>query len=256
MPPVTSPNASKGVTLSVQTSNAKHQLDLCATAKSKSVFPHHRRVLTRISARQPNRNLVFVGHDVDQDIAYLKKINYDTGRLSNIIELTDTARMYQSIRREPNKAKLANVLSYLGIGACNLHNAGNDAVYTMQAMLGMAVKALVDKEQIRKMHKEELIILTREAEENAQNSLMDSKQGWSSGGEDSDGGAPDPPFKEKVKKGHKKSGRPIVTNPVLVSWDQVVGVATAWNAWSPGGKVKQERIMAAGSWRTPYDGVM
>ena len=38
---------------------------------------------------------------------------------------------------------MGNVLAYLGISYRYLHNAGNDAVYTLQAMVALAVKKRV-----------------------------------------------------------------------------------------------------------------
>ena len=48
--------------------------------------------------------------------------------------------MWKYVKRETNPAKLAVVLQELGLIGWNLHNAGNDAVYTLQAMIGLAIK--------------------------------------------------------------------------------------------------------------------
>jgi hypothetical protein len=55
-------------------------------------------------------------------------------------EVVDTREMHQYLVRSNDSASLATVLNYVGIAYSNLHNAGNDAVYTLQAMVGLAVK--------------------------------------------------------------------------------------------------------------------
>ena len=93
----------------------------------------------------PKRNIILVGHDVGQDINYLRKIGYDVYNLSNMKEHVDTASMWRYLTRDPNPRNLAAILVELGIVGWNLHNAGNDASYTLRAMIGIAIKAIVDK---------------------------------------------------------------------------------------------------------------
>jgi DNA polymerase III epsilon subunit-like protein len=57
-------------------------------------------------------------------------------------EIIDTREMHQYLVRSNDSASLATVLNYVGIDYRHLHNAGNDAVYTLQAMVGLAVKKL------------------------------------------------------------------------------------------------------------------
>lgn len=59
----------------------------------------------------------------------------------------DSKDMHQAWRGEPQGRSLGMVLTDLGIEHSNLHNAGNDAAYTMQAMLGVAIRERVDKDQ-------------------------------------------------------------------------------------------------------------
>ena len=91
---------------------------------------------------QERRNLILVGHDVGGDVQYLRSIGYDINNLLNLQEIVDTTRMFRYLKREINLRNLGNVLGDLGISGWNLHNAGNDAVYTLQAMLGIALKHL------------------------------------------------------------------------------------------------------------------
>ncbi|KAI9740754.1 MAG: hypothetical protein M1818_004719 [Claussenomyces sp. TS43310] len=88
------------------------------------------------------RNIVLVGHDLGNDIDYLKGLGFDIHNLSNIHGLLDTATMYRALRKESQSRNLASILADLNIPGWYLHNAGNDAVYTLQAMLGIALKDL------------------------------------------------------------------------------------------------------------------
>ena len=55
--------------------------------------------------------------------------------------------MWQSLKRDTNPRNLGSVLAELDIVGWNLHNAGNDAVYTLQAMLGISIKQLYEREK-------------------------------------------------------------------------------------------------------------
>lgn len=97
------------------------------------------------------RNIILVGHDTKQDIAYLRKVGYDVYNLSNLMEEVDTATMWRYLTRDTNPRALGHILAELGIIAWNLHNAGNDAAYTLQAMIGIGIKAIVDKQKGREV---------------------------------------------------------------------------------------------------------
>ncbi|KAL8727961.1 MAG: hypothetical protein Q9166_005726 [cf. Caloplaca sp. 2 TL-2023] len=85
------------------------------------------------------RQLILVGHDVKQDIEYLRQIGYDVSALSNIIEALDTADLYRAWKHHQNPTKLGSILVDLEMIGWNLHNAGNDAAYTLQALIGIAI---------------------------------------------------------------------------------------------------------------------
>ena len=98
---------------------------------------------------QPKRNIILVGHDVGADIQYLQSVGYDVLNLSNLLEQADTAIMWRYLKRETNPRNLGSILAELGIIGWNLHNAGNDAVYTLQAMIGIAIKHIEEKQKKR-----------------------------------------------------------------------------------------------------------
>lgn len=90
------------------------------------------------------RNIVFLGHDTKQDVAYLRKLGYDPDNLANL-KYQDTAAMWRAITGEQSTRGLAHVMYALELESWNTHNAGNDAVYTVHAMIGMCIKNLQKK---------------------------------------------------------------------------------------------------------------
>lgn len=86
------------------------------------------------------RTIIFVGHDITNDIEYLQKLGYNPLNLGNLREHVDTGHLYRYLKRAPNPGSLGSMLYDFGMTGWNLHNAGNDAAYTLHAMLAIAVK--------------------------------------------------------------------------------------------------------------------
>jgi hypothetical protein len=93
------------------------------------------------------RDIIVVGHDARQDITYFNEIGIDLRALAGLKEPVDTQQIHQSWCGAPNGRGLVAVLNDLGIPNKNLHNAGNDAHYTLCAMLGIAVQEVCGNEQ-------------------------------------------------------------------------------------------------------------
>lgn len=85
------------------------------------------------------RKVVIVGHDIKQDIALLYSIDVDIYELPGLLEIVDNQRMQQHNSRYRDPQRLSIVLTGLDIPHRYLHNGGNDAVYTLQSMLALAV---------------------------------------------------------------------------------------------------------------------
>ncbi|KAB8296896.1 hypothetical protein EYC80_002305 [Monilinia laxa] len=143
------------------------------------------------------RNIILVGHDVDADIRFLRQIGYEINNLK-LHEGCDTTLMWRALKREVNPRSLATILAEIGISGWNLHNAGNDAVYTLQAMLGIACKHLADRKHAQnekdKLKKDRISEAVKEAVELA----YEREEGWSSDG--SDGGDRITPEQAEAKK--------------------------------------------------------
>lgn len=90
------------------------------------------------------RKVVIVGHDVPQDIDLILKVDIDIYELPGLLEIIDTMRLHQHRRRFQQPQGLSGVLTDLEIPYIYLHNAGNDAVYTLQSMLTHSVRMRVN----------------------------------------------------------------------------------------------------------------
>lgn len=80
-------------------------------------------------------SIMLIGHDLKNDTDYLKQLNFTPKHVEGKI---DTQRLARISKKQPPGLK--KLLAALSIDAQNLHNAGNDAAYTLQAMIGLAVQ--------------------------------------------------------------------------------------------------------------------
>jgi hypothetical protein len=80
-------------------------------------------------------SIMLIGHDLKNDTDYLKQLNFTPKHVDGKI---DTQRLARISKKQPPGLK--KLLAALSIDAQDLHNAGNDAAYTLQAMIGLAVQ--------------------------------------------------------------------------------------------------------------------
>ncbi|KAK7428566.1 hypothetical protein QQZ08_005004 [Neonectria magnoliae] len=117
----------------------------------ESTFPrkaHVRREIMSILAPYINdsRNIVMVGHDIYQDIRYLSTLGVNLLTLNSLVGQVDTKDIHQAWRDNTNGRGLSKILSELEIPSKNLHNAGNDAYYTVCVMLGVALEQMREQQ--------------------------------------------------------------------------------------------------------------
>ena len=86
------------------------------------------------------RPILFLGHDPRNDINYLQILGYNPLNLRHLTEVLDTAVLYRAHTRTDDGRSLGAIMQEIGYSTRNLHNAGNDAYYTMLAMIGIVVK--------------------------------------------------------------------------------------------------------------------
>lgn len=102
------------------------------------------------------RCIVLVGHDPDADTRLLAErcsiidsLKTRPGKL--IREVMDTQLLYGHLRKEKNPPGLAAMLLGLGIESRCLHNAGNDARYTLEALIRIALESAGEPSSISRV---------------------------------------------------------------------------------------------------------
>nr|POE53507.1 putative nucleolar protein c2c4.08 [Quercus suber] len=91
-----------------------------------------------IAAPEPKRNVIFVAHGASNDVAYLRNLGFDlTTDAPHVVKTVDTQSAAGGSKK--HSIGLQRLLLALDLAAENLHNAGNDAAYTLQALVTMAV---------------------------------------------------------------------------------------------------------------------
>lgn len=104
------------------------------------------------------RSIAFIGHDAPADIKYLSECKFDarafaretlarldaaacegdsTWNVQREMEVFDTAEMYKALTGDANTRGLGKMAVELGLDPRNLHNAGNDAGFTLRGFVRM-----------------------------------------------------------------------------------------------------------------------
>ncbi|KAH8664978.1 hypothetical protein BGZ60DRAFT_410538 [Tricladium varicosporioides] len=148
----------------------------------------------------PTRNIVLVGHDLGADVEYLRKIGYDITNLANLRDHVDTAKMWQWVTMNHQPASLVRILTEFDLPHWNPHNAGNDAVYTLQAMIFIAIKHLIDDTKKKEARLKKAETRVTEVTTSIPEATIKHREDWSSTGDGSDGGAPIKPMTTTSKK--------------------------------------------------------
>ncbi|KAL8772954.1 MAG: hypothetical protein Q9209_001974 [Squamulea sp. 1 TL-2023] len=145
---------------------------------------------TTNGANVQKRKLVLVGHDIKMDIDYLRKLGYDVGNLSNLIEALDTADLYRAWKHHQNPSKLGSILMDMEMVGWNLHNAGNDAAYTLQALIGIIIESRRSSLTISQF---QIVSRTEALEREARDRAKEEADEWAAADiEGGDGGPPKP----------------------------------------------------------------
>jgi hypothetical protein len=84
--------------------------------------------LEHVMAILATPNSCLIGHNIKADINFLKSVS--TKKLN--MPLFDTQLIYKQATFGENMLGLVRVLDEMGIAHSNLHNAGNDAYYTLE----------------------------------------------------------------------------------------------------------------------------
>lgn len=84
------------------------------------------------------KKVILLGHDVNSDISYMKKLGFDP--TPYVWETVDSAYLYRTWKQDHNISNLGRILDDFDMVAWHPHNAGNDAYYTIMAMLAVCVR--------------------------------------------------------------------------------------------------------------------
>lgn len=105
-----------------------------------------------------SRSIALVGHDIRQDVKFLATLDVDLLRLKGLIRQFDSQALHRHWTKSSNGRGLHSVLNDLEIASKNLHNAGNDAYYTLWATVALAVKQKEDDEKAAKNQQNDSIL--------------------------------------------------------------------------------------------------
>jgi hypothetical protein len=89
-----------------------------------------------------DKEIVLVGHAVAGDIRYLDKLGFNPTGHQAAVDTLDTQNLWSALNshnQESGNIGLSKLLAELKLSYSGLHNAGNDAVYTMHCLLAMMV---------------------------------------------------------------------------------------------------------------------
>lgn len=76
-------------------------------------------------------------------MAYLLKIGYNIWRVPHFVDEVDTQSMFRRLYRSENGRGLESMCRMLEHPGSDFHNAGNDAHYTLQCMVIMAIRQML-----------------------------------------------------------------------------------------------------------------
>jgi hypothetical protein len=149
--------------VSLKSGEAVSAVDDCFLHPFSDGFQHDgsrdfKRSNHRESSGPANRRIILLGHDVQTDIDYLSKMGSKifTASLAayppvaahpvmnSIEEALDIAILYKALKNEDQPRSLGSVMTDLGRDPWGLHNGGNDARYTMECLVGLAIKARLE----------------------------------------------------------------------------------------------------------------
>jgi DNA polymerase III alpha subunit (gram-positive type) len=85
------------------------------------------------------RLVVLIGHDLENDLRCLRKIDFDPTTVGPVIAVLDTQRIAHALCSKVF-FWLSSLCWYLDIRVSRFHISGNDAAYTLLALLRMATE--------------------------------------------------------------------------------------------------------------------
>lgn len=173
--------------------------DAAVTMKScfttpPSSSPNHQAV-------HQDRKVVFVAHNAAADMKYLEDLGYDP--TEDIVDILDTSDLANANGREVRQTSLSTLLLRHGIPAKHLHNAGNDAHYTLRLMIALAVDNYQHKRSKQEWDREtekRIKAAGEEAKAKAEAKTAMDMEGWSTSENDDVPRSASVPIKERRQR--------------------------------------------------------
>jgi hypothetical protein len=102
-----------------------------ASAVLQRLFERPVEVGSPTNVPDEQRNIILVGHGLKNEVPYLRNLGFALHQAPNIVCRFDTGKL------GPSKGGigLGRLCKAIGLDSTSLHNAGNDAAYTLRAML-------------------------------------------------------------------------------------------------------------------------
>ncbi|KAG6810871.1 hypothetical protein H0H92_009992 [Tricholoma furcatifolium] len=126
----------------------------------KAAFPQ--KVCDLLDELKTYGPVFLVFHDDSQDIKYLKSLNVPLEGLSYVLPdmmpdegifVVDTSDLFGALEGTAGRRSLRHMCNLMQIKTANLHNGGNDAYYTLEAMISMANGDPVDMQREKRWPK-------------------------------------------------------------------------------------------------------
>ena len=131
------------------------------------------------------RTFLLTGHDIGSDLTYLSKLNsavFSSPRdgetkyppvshtpdasdaravkgaeiVRHILEALDTGTLYKVLLKEQNNRSLTSIMADIGRSAFYSHNGGNDARYTLEALIGLVIKSRLMDDEVEAAKKKDV----------------------------------------------------------------------------------------------------
>lgn len=152
--------------------------------------------------------VVFVGHNVAADEQYLARLGFDLSK--EAVDVIDSEAMAMAVFRETFQSSLGKLLLRYDINGEYFHNAGNDAHYTLQLAIAIALREFHSKKTGAEW-KSERDIRLEAAIEKAKRKIVDEFDGKSGTNTSNDTSEPAPELEKvvKIKKACKEAATKV-----------------------------------------------
>ena len=100
---------------------------------------------------RPDRNIILVGHGCERDLAALSSLGFNLK--ASVVDILDTANIASELQMKG--LSLGRLLDKLKCPKARLHNAGNDAHFTLRALILLAIKGHEEQDPVDEPQVEE-----------------------------------------------------------------------------------------------------